>query len=159
MAQKKAANKEIFARWVDSSIEAKTIAESIHPAWHNCSEYARGCHARNVYQVLGKDLKTYVSFVVCWTPEGKEVGGTRTAIVLAKRLGIPVYNLALCNISSVREFVENIIENKELPEFIENCEFFNNFDRMSEIFKPIQNPKPFTREAFKELWDKINQEG
>ena len=108
---KNPANKEIFVGRAGSSVEAKTIAESIHPAWYNLSDYARGYHGRNVYQVLGKDLKTHVSFVVCWTLEGKEIGGTRTAIVLAKRLGIPVYNLAVCSISSVEEFVEDVIKN------------------------------------------------
>ncbi len=105
-----AANKEIFSRHVNTCDEARAIAASIHPAWHNCSDYAKGCHGRNIYQVLGRDLKTQVSFVICWTPEGKEIGGTRTAIVLAKRNKIPVYNLAVYEISSVEEFVRKVIE-------------------------------------------------
>lgn len=50
-------------------------------------------HIRNIHQVLGKDLETKSSFVICWTEEGREVGGTATAIKLAKYLEIPVYNL------------------------------------------------------------------
>ena len=34
-------------------------------------------------QVLGLDLKTPSKFLICWTPEGKEKGGTATAIKLA----------------------------------------------------------------------------
>ena len=76
------------------SLEAEAIASQIHPAWHMCSLYARACHGRNVCQVLGESLKDPVEFVVCWTPNAEEVGGTRTAIVLAKQRNIPVYNLA-----------------------------------------------------------------
>jgi len=48
-----------------------------------CSDYAKKLHGRNVKQVLGDDLKTPSDFLLCWTKEGKDVGGTRTAIVLA----------------------------------------------------------------------------
>jgi len=101
-------NKEIFSSRIASSDEAKEIAASIHPAWHLCSDYAKGCHGRNVYQILGKDLNTPVSFVICWTPEGKEIGGTRTAIVLAKRHKIPVYNLALHKFNSLEEMLSQL---------------------------------------------------
>jgi hypothetical protein len=46
-------------------------------------------HARNVYQILGEDLQSPSQFVISWTPGGCEIGGTRTALVLAKRRGIP----------------------------------------------------------------------
>jgi len=41
--------------------------------------------------------KTYSSFIICWTPKGKPVGGTATAIKLAKKVNIEVINLALKN--------------------------------------------------------------
>lgn len=92
-----AANKEIFLPKTSfPSDTALEIAASIHPAWHLCSEYARSCHGRNVYQILGETLDRPVQFVVCWTPNAEEVGGTRTAIVLAKQHSIPVYNLGGC---------------------------------------------------------------
>lgn len=73
----------------------------IHPAWGRLSRGPRALHARNVGQVLGQDLASPVSFVLCWTPDGCEdsrsrtadTGGTGTAIVLASSLGIPVFNL------------------------------------------------------------------
>jgi hypothetical protein len=48
---------------------------------------------RNIYQVLGKDLDVESDFLICWTKDGKDVGGTATAIKLARKLDIPVYNL------------------------------------------------------------------
>ena len=78
------------------------LAETLHPAWSSLSRGPRALHARNVGQILGADLATPVSFVVCWTPDGctdeasrsPGTGGTGTAIALAYRTGIPVFNLA-----------------------------------------------------------------
>lgn len=58
-------------------------------------------HIRNVFQVLGEDLKTPSKMLVCWTPDGalghndssKITGGTRTAIRLADTYGVPVFNV------------------------------------------------------------------
>jgi hypothetical protein len=82
--------------------EALVLAEKLHPAWDKCSEYARKMHTRNVFQILGLQLKAPVEFVICWTPEGEveeshlsiRTGGTATALRLAFQLSIPVYNLA-----------------------------------------------------------------
>lgn len=74
---------------------AFTIASEIHPAWSSLSHPVRRLHARNVLQVLGMDLQTPTAFVICWTPSGQEIGGTRTAIKLAHEHAIRVVNLAL----------------------------------------------------------------
>ena len=74
---------------------AYEIARHVHPAWERCSRGAKALHARNVHQIHGIDLQTDVEFVVCWTKDGKDVGGTRTAIMLARDANIPVYNLAI----------------------------------------------------------------
>lgn len=73
-----------------------TRAAEIHPAWGNLSHGAQNLHARNVHQILGPDLArpTPVEFVICWTPDGQWTGGTATALVLAHRRDIPIYNLA-----------------------------------------------------------------
>ncbi len=73
--------------------EAFEIAKTIHPVWDKLSIGAQKLHARNIHQVLGKDLKTPSEFLVCWTKNGKESGGTATAIKLTKLHNIPVYNL------------------------------------------------------------------
>lgn len=82
--------------------QAFAIAKTVHPRWEALSEAARKLHGRNVYQVLGKTLDTPSDALVCWTPDGMEQekertsksGGTATAIVLACRNRIPVFNLA-----------------------------------------------------------------
>lgn len=83
---------------MDLQERAERIAASFHPAWHKCSSGAKSLHMRNVAQVLGPDLETPSSLVVCWTPEGKLVGGTAQAIRIAEAHGIPVFNLGLPNI-------------------------------------------------------------
>lgn len=76
------------------SNEALRIAASIHPNWGACRRGAQLLHGRNVYQVLGDDLENPdpSKFLICWTKDGREIGGTRTAIVLAKQHDVPVYN-------------------------------------------------------------------
>ena len=105
--------KKIFLPWKDFNgsgspyyeipPEAFEIAKYIHPAWNNCSNEAKFLHARNVQQVLGKDLDNPVKQVICWTRRGKSVGGTRTAIILAQELDIRVFNLYK---PDVREYFE-----------------------------------------------------
>ena len=73
--------------------DALNIAEDIHPNWHAMGEYGQALHARNCFQVLGECLDNPSEFLVCWTPGGRKTGGTRTAIVLAERHNIPVFNL------------------------------------------------------------------
>lgn len=75
-------------------LRAWAIAESLHPAWHACSPPARRLHARNVLQILGADFETPVDKVICWTPNGALVGGTATALRLAKQYEIEIVNLA-----------------------------------------------------------------
>lgn len=103
--------KEIFkTKTHGTSAVAEAIAATVHPAWHNCSEYARSCHARNVFQILGADLKTKSDFVLCWTPKGQAVGGTATAINLALREKIPVYNLATpAGVFGMMEVLETLL--------------------------------------------------
>lgn len=48
---------------------------------------------RNCYQVLGHDLRSPASFVLCWTVDGGPTGGTGQAIRVARDHDIPVFNL------------------------------------------------------------------
>ncbi len=88
--------KEIY-RASDANKAALEMAGAIHPAWYKCSDYVRKLHARNCFQVLGRDLRTPSSFLVCWTLSGADIGGTRTAIVLARNHNIKVINLGLAD--------------------------------------------------------------
>lgn len=77
------------------------LAATLHPAWSVLGVGPRKLHSRNVGQILGPDLLRPVDFVLCWTPDGcesesnrtRDTGGTGTAIVLASRRGIPIFNL------------------------------------------------------------------
>lgn len=83
------------------SMDAYAMAAGVHPAWNALGAGAKAMHARNCHQVFGSTLNDPSHFVVCWTADGCEdestrtrhTGGTATAIVLAARHGIPVFNL------------------------------------------------------------------
>ncbi len=109
--------KDIFLPWpsfnkrvskysyVDSDA-LNMVRELLGPQhWNNLSQGAQKLHARNCYQVLGYDLKMPSKFLICWTPNGDDVGGSRTAILLARKHNIPIYNLG--NKKIVELFIGN----------------------------------------------------
>lgn len=57
------------------------------------SQGVKRIKSRNVYQVLGEDLKTPSDLVICWTPDGKVLGGTGLAIRIAREHEIPIINV------------------------------------------------------------------
>lgn len=75
------------------SPEAIKVASTFHPAWHRCGYGARKLHGRNMHILFGSNLDTPVDFVVCWTKDGKDSGGTGQAIRAAMVNNIPVFNL------------------------------------------------------------------
>lgn len=116
-------NKEIFlpwdgyeGRWVkDGYIVPKItkahveLASSLHPAWDRCKQGAQKMHTRNTCQVLGENLKTPATLLVCWTDKGLTKGGTATAIRLAERNNIPVFNLgSIDGLLKLRKFYDGL---------------------------------------------------
>jgi hypothetical protein len=89
----------LYLSALDANTQAKAyhIAMKIHPAWDRCSPAAKSLHARNVLQILGRDLNTPADRVTTWTPGGQWIGGTRTALVLADQYDIEIVNLATSN--------------------------------------------------------------
>lgn len=77
----------------DATPESIDHAKQYHPNWTACSPYARRLHARNSMIILGRDLSTPVEFCICYTDNGKEIGGTGQAIRVCKEYQIPVYNM------------------------------------------------------------------
>lgn len=80
---------------------------------HNlvCKDSYYLLHGRNVYQVLGHDLNTPSDFLACWTPNGKCKGGTATAIKLADKYDIPIYNIAIPEeLESLREYGKALLD-------------------------------------------------
>lgn len=95
-------NKEIFLPWRNfqgsssgivlrdkKSIE---IAKSFHPHWNNLNSRERKLHARNIYQILGKNLMTPSSFVICYTVNGYGGGATGQAVRIARAYNVPVFD-------------------------------------------------------------------
>lgn len=108
--------KEIYLPWegfngrssklYNISEEAMSLAAAIHPAWDKLKQGAKKLHARNTYQVLGPHLNQPSRWLICWTEGGKEIGGTRTAIVLAKQHKIPIWNLGIqSNLDKIRNML------------------------------------------------------
>ena len=103
--------KEIFLPWANFNSNpsphfeipdrAYEISSRYHPAWVRLKTPVRRLMARNAQQVLGKNLDSPSSFVVCWTPDGctnhesrtQATGGTGQAISIASAHNIPVINL------------------------------------------------------------------
>ena len=77
--------------------EATIIASRTHKNWNDCSKAAKTLHTRNVYQILGHTLDQPSDFVICWAipldMKGNVRGGTGTAVSLALKRNIPVFNL------------------------------------------------------------------
>ena len=90
--------------------ETERIASEVHPAWDRCNEWARGMHSRNCHQILGYDLQSPVDAVICWTPDGAVVGGTRTALLLAQDAGIPIFNLGIKDKESVLQSIKKFLK-------------------------------------------------
>lgn len=97
------------------------IAATLHPIWKKLPRYTKYLHARNVGQILGQDCATPVEFAICWTPDGCEsestrtaaTGGTGTAITLASRYNIPVFNLY--NADAIERIQEYMLHNLHYP--------------------------------------------
>lgn len=95
--------------------EAYEIAALYHPAWTYLKRGAKALLARNVHQVLGRDLDAPVKMIVCWTPDGSlngqglDSGGTGMALRVAagEAPGVIVFNLA---IPEHRERIERFCE-------------------------------------------------
>jgi len=76
---------------VDVQEKAKEVAQKFHPAWDHLSWAARVLMTRNSLQILGQDMKTPSSFVVCYSIKQ---GGTTQAMRIAQDMGIPIFNIA-----------------------------------------------------------------
>ncbi|MDK9789889.1 hypothetical protein [Vibrio sp. D431a] len=110
--------------------------ESLHEFWHVLIESPSNNntvanHLRNVFQVLGDDpIESPIPsrLLVCWTPDGakeweettQRTGGTRTAIRLALRHNIPVFNLARKeDVLRIHEKVKHLYKPTHTPDIQE----------------------------------------
>lgn len=76
---------------------AKKSVEDFHKGSRYLTPFARQCHTRNYFQIMGsKELERPVHAVICWTPLGKRgqaTGGTKQALSIAAAHEIPIFNL------------------------------------------------------------------
>lgn len=72
---------------------AEKMARELHPAGDRLSGFALAAMSRNAYQLLGPDLESPSRVVVCYTKDGRELGGTGQSIRGAAQKNIPVVNL------------------------------------------------------------------
>lgn len=109
--EKGATHKDIYLPWPKFNkntsplyavgANALQMASQFHPSWEHLSAAVRKLHARNVYQVLGPDLKSPSEYLICWTRDGayteemcnKSTGGTGMAIRIAARNGVEILNI------------------------------------------------------------------
>ena len=87
--------KEIFLS-KDATPEAIELALRYHPnpeALKRKGDYVLGLMGRNMHIISGITLDKDVKFVVCWTRDGKDSGGTGQAIKYCWDRGIKVYNM------------------------------------------------------------------
>lgn len=113
-------NKEIFLPWgrfngssspfTQSLPEAFDVAQNHIVYWSQLSEGAKKLHARNAHQIMGRFLDDPVKVVICWTGRGQTIGGTASAIKIARSLNIPVLNLGSLELKEFTEQLGNIID-------------------------------------------------
>ncbi|QDP66049.1 MAG: hypothetical protein Unbinned4336contig1000_14 [Prokaryotic dsDNA virus sp.] len=77
------------------NMNARQIAQQMHPVWERCSHGAKALHTRNVCQILGSELQHPSDVVLYWCREkgGEPTGGTATAVRLAKHHNVKCVNM------------------------------------------------------------------
>lgn len=113
-------SKEIYLPWKDfngnksdlylkspklSPVKSKAfdLASKYHPVWDSLNYGARCLMARNGMQILGSDLETPTSFVVCYNLGGFKHGGTSQALRIALDRKIHIFRLTEDNeLSDIR---------------------------------------------------------
>lgn len=81
--------------------ESFEIAKLFHPTYDNMKPAAQAFLARNARVIMGRDLKSPIMFLICWTEDGVESMKDKTSrtgfaghlIAMASALGVPVYNM------------------------------------------------------------------
>ena len=98
-----------------SQVFIRFIQHIVLPYFDSMPEVNQKFHARNVFQVCGKE-KQLSEFIVYYAPvdtQGNVLGGTRTAVNLGKKLGIKTYNLKIIKeAEKFLGFLDNLYDNK-----------------------------------------------
>lgn len=92
------------------TLKLEELARKYHPTYDRLSLGAKKLMMRNGCQVLGEELNSPVKAVICWTKDGKDVGGTSQAIRIARAHDIPILNMALAEYNSAQKVIA-VLEN------------------------------------------------
>lgn len=84
--------KEIFYA-KDCTKDARLLLQRHYPNIRGKSDYVMKLLARNLMIIYGADLATPVNAIICWTPNGLDVGGTAIGLNEARSSGIKITNL------------------------------------------------------------------
>jgi hypothetical protein len=119
--------KQIFLPWnnfnkrksiyIEPIPEAYDLAATIHPGFKYLKVGAKKLLARNMHQILGPNLNEPSHLVICYTPDNcthhsqysKLTGGTGSAIALASKNNIPIFNL--CDDTKITQCIKFLIDN------------------------------------------------
>lgn len=77
----------------DATPEAIAYAAQFRSNFDTYTPEVQQLFGRNAMIILGRDLRTPVSRVICWTPEALLAGGTGHALRIAQKNNIPITNL------------------------------------------------------------------
>lgn len=100
---------EIFLPEDEIPLWCEIFTDHFHPAPNKLKEFPRKLMNRNAMQILGRDGNTPVEFVVCWTKNGKQIGGTAQALKIAEYFNIPIFNFALeDDVETLKNMVKRI---------------------------------------------------
>lgn len=112
--------KEIYLPWAGynnhashftgPTMDAQELASKVIPHWN--SIHRRGVKlllSRNMHQVMGWDLNQPCDFIICWTKDGKDLGGTAYALMAARLFDIPIFNLGSMSLMDVAHNIERTI--------------------------------------------------
>jgi hypothetical protein len=98
-----ATNKQIFSpkdlilKWAFDMVAELVVEQSWGTTLDKMKPFVQRLIARNMMIMLGANGDEPVKFVICWTPDGKVVGGTAWALRLAAKRNIQIYNLFFPN--------------------------------------------------------------
>lgn len=77
-------------------LQAWALARDVHTHWNNLKDGGRKLHSRNAFQVLGKSLNAPSDYIVYCNrigPNGEPGGGTRTAVMIARKFSVREINI------------------------------------------------------------------
>jgi hypothetical protein len=114
---------------------AYEMAKKYRPGLEGAGKPTHKFMTRNMMQINGLYLVDPVDFVLCWTQNGKDIGGTGAAIRCAKDQGIEVFNIynpkekeAFLDLLRGMEFMSKLSGNMD-----------KGFEMMDKLFGEIVN--------------------